>query len=407
MRRALWGVLLSLCLACPGKVTGVLPEGPEAKARRLFEEGKALHEKGDYETSRLRLKEALKENPNLGAAYTLLGRQALAEGKLEEARNSFTRALELSQSDPEAALGLGQTLTQMGELSEAERWLLEAKRLALESPRIYYFLGELYAQGEQFDLAEAAYRESIRFDPGYAWPRLGLARLLRQKDPEKHHEEAVLLVKEAAQADATLDEAHHLLGLLYSDAKDYNAAEQSFRKALELNPKSPRHHMNLGSVIALSGKDDTETLEEERLKEAISQLKEAITLDPGYALAYNNLGHILTKAGRIEEALPYLEKAVSLIPDAALYQINLGDALSIMGRYQDAAGAYRAALTLVPDQGSIARKLSDALSKAGDLPGAYRVLADFTLAYPDDKAVPALRDMMTQLAHEELKAQLR
>jgi tetratricopeptide (TPR) repeat protein len=383
-----------LLLGCP-KTPKVLPEGPEARARRFLAEGKAKHEAGDYPAAKKLLEAAIAEKADLGPAYTLLGREALAGGDASGAKALFEKAVSLDASDAEATLGLGTAETQLGDLSAAEKALLRARDLSPESPRVYYFLGELYAKGGRPAEAEAAYRDAIRFDPGYAWPRLGLARLLRQRGGAK--EEAFRLAQEAAQADDALDEPHHLLGLLYSDDKDYPKAEAEFREALKRNEKSPRNQMNLGTILAWQGK----------LDDAVEAFRAALALDPSYPLAQNNLGHVLRQSGKVEEAIPYLKKAVELAPAVPLYSINLGDALSVSGRFLDAAAAYRAALTLAPDQASIASKLALVLSQGGDIPAAYAALKEFVAAHPVDPGLPALREEMTRLAREELKQQLK
>jgi Flp pilus assembly protein TadD len=63
------------------------------------------------------------------------------------------------------------------------------------------------------------------------------------------------------------------------------------------------------------------------LDEAIRQYQEALRLNPGYALAHNNLGYALGQKGQLDEAIRQYQKAISLDPGCALAHTNLARAL--------------------------------------------------------------------------------
>jgi Flp pilus assembly protein TadD len=61
-----------------------------------------------------------------------------------------------------------------------------------------------------------------------------------------------------------------------------------------------------------------------RVTEAIQRLSEALTLDPYYAQAHNNLGVALQRQGRVGEAIDHFSTAVQLDPDYTRAYNNLG-----------------------------------------------------------------------------------
>ena len=60
------------------------------------------------------------------------------------------------------------------------------------------------------------------------------------------------------------------------------------------------------------------------MKQAETEFREAIRLDPGYASAHNGLGTALKMRGDIDGAVKAWEKALELKPDFAFPLYNLG-----------------------------------------------------------------------------------
>ena len=73
--------------------------------------------------------------------------------------------------------------------------------------------------------------------------------------------------------------------------------------------------------------------------EALSQLQEAIRLQPGYADAHNNLGIALAQKGQIDEAIRQFQEAVRLKPGYADAQNNLAIARATKAHSAQTPGA--------------------------------------------------------------------
>jgi Tfp pilus assembly protein PilF len=74
----------------------------------------------------------------------------------------------------------------------------------------------------------------------------------------------------------------------------------------------------------------------------------ALSLQPRFSLAANNLGFLFYKQGQAAKAVPWFEQAVDADPARALAWLNLGDARLLMGDEALAEAAYQRYLALTP-----------------------------------------------------------
>lgn len=100
--------------------------------------------------------------------------------------------------------------------------------------------------------------------------------------------------------------------MAYNYLGDKREAEQSLRKALELDPKNPAANFNLGLLLAGEG----------RLTEAKTSLNRALKADPKNAAAAYNLG-VITARENPQVAIKLLTLAARLRPDRPQYGYTL------------------------------------------------------------------------------------
>lgn len=179
------------------------------------------------------------------------------------------------------------------------------------------------------------FEQALKLDPNYAQALAGLADSYALWNPEMKARERLAKAKPAAEKALTLDEqlpeAHASLGFIkYKFEWDWEGAERSFKRALELNPNYATAHHWYGEMLGLTGRfaEAQEQLQQaERLdplapaiKEDISmawfrarqfdraerKLREVMDFDPSYARAHNKLAEIYQAQGRYEEAFAEL-----------------------------------------------------------------------------------------------------
>jgi tetratricopeptide (TPR) repeat protein len=85
-----------------------------------------------------------------------------------------------------------------------------------------------------------------------------------------------------------------------------------------------------------------------RCDEAITELKDAVRLDPQSALPHNGLGIAYDRLERYSEAIAEYQAAIRLDPRFATPHSNLGDTYSSLERYDEAILEFKAAIRLDP-----------------------------------------------------------
>ena len=201
-----------------------------------------------------------------------------------------------------------------GELSAGDNARL-ARRTEVD-PQAY----QSYLQGRfnwnlrgSSDLARAAtfFEDAIRRDPGFALAHAGLADVyvllgdFRDMLPAEAYGRARTAVDTALRLDPTLAEAHTTRAWLsFAVDHDWTAAEQSFRKALELNPGYVTAHQWQGEFLAALGRFD----------EAFESFRRAEALDPLALMPQAIHGWTAYLAGRFDVALASCDAVLARDP---------------------------------------------------------------------------------------------
>lgn len=100
-------------------------------------------------------------------------------------------------------------------------------------------------------------------------------------------------------------------------------------------------------------------LKQGKLAEAITEFRQAVTVDPTYAAAWRNLGFALDKTGQLDEAVTAYQKAVELEPEVNALN-NLGVLYDKKERYREAVQAFEKALKLDPGNTTVQKNLEQA-----------------------------------------------
>jgi tetratricopeptide (TPR) repeat protein len=175
-------------------------------------------------------------------------------------------------------LDKGNQARDARDFAGAENSYKEVLKLMPRDARAAYGLGNVYADQQRWEDAEAAYRNSVAWAPTNADAYVALS---------------VVLVQPRAGGDA---------------AKRFVDAESFARKSVQIDPKNAVGWDRLGVALQARGLANSETEHSYR---------RAIDLDPQFAVAYAHLARMLNRAGRPGEAVPLYEKAIELAKDPA------------------------------------------------------------------------------------------
>ena len=166
-------------------------------------------------------------------------------------------------------------------------------------------------------------------------------------------------------------DARYYLGRVYFEGSKLTLALDSFRLAIELDPRSVKARNHLGQ--ALEGLTHFE--------EAKDAYRMAIELEregreqsewPHY-----NLGVLLLAEGDTEQAVTLLERALERNPSSAQTRTRLGVAYSSASRLQDATEQLRAVVLAEPSNADAHYQLGRVLMKLGQEGPARKHLALF------------------------------
>ena len=78
-------------------------------------------------------------------------------------------------------------------------------------------------------------------------------------------------------------------------------------------------------------------------------MSKAITLNPNFTEAYDNLGIILLELGKIKETIAIFNKAISLNPKYTKAYNSLGAAYLALGNIKDAIASFNKAIAVNPN----------------------------------------------------------
>ncbi|MFN7086878.1 MAG: type IV pilus biogenesis/stability protein PilW [Burkholderiales bacterium] len=137
-------------------------------------------------------------------------------------------------------------------------------------------------------------------------------------------------VREALRADPDYGPAYNVAALVYADLKEDRLAQQSFERALRINPLDSDANNNYGLFLCRRQR------EEEAIKYFLAALRNPLYRNPDRS--YVNAAVCSRRRGDIAAARDYLQKALELRPNQpqALYQ--LADIEYQRGNFAEAKG---------------------------------------------------------------------
>ncbi len=158
---------------------------------------------------------------------------------------------------------------------------------------------------------------------------------------------------------------HHVLGIAQDGLAKFDAAVNSYLKALAIQPNTPDLHFNLGIALTNLG----------RLDEAENHYRKTIALQPQFFEAYGNLGTLLQKQGKLEEAINNYRQALNINEDPRGH-FNLGTALRDEGKLDEAIIHFKRAIAMFPNYADAHNYLGECLRDQGNMEDAIKSYLD-------------------------------
>jgi eukaryotic-like serine/threonine-protein kinase len=263
----------------------------------------------NVENAILMNREALKLDPNFGAA-----RASLGEGYWRKyALTKDKRLTELAKAECDAAVTLGSA-----------------------GAAGHVCLGLVNAGTGQYREAGVEFQRAVELEPGNESAAIGLASALEHQgaidDAESAYQRVIGFHPQSYFA-------YNNLGAFYYRRSEYEKAIRMFQKVTELAPENYAGFVNLGGTYNDLG----------RFLEAIAPLKRSIALRPSYG-GYTNLGTSYFGLQKLNEAAAAYDQAVKLDPQQYVTWGNLGAAQYYGGSKAQALASYRKAADLATEE---------------------------------------------------------
>ncbi len=399
------------------------------------------------------------QNAAIWDAQYYLGRIHLENGRYEQALEPLENARKLKPDDPDTISSLGIALSRSGKSADAITYLTRITALKRYIKEDFYYLGEAYANDQQWLKAAAAFKEGADLrgtDPngyfyyatmlfnagklneafdGYAKARnidysvrnTGIFRYLAEiyrlrgmPDKALGHYQSLL------QRESDDVEALFQAGYLSFKLNQLDQAKEYFRKLTAVDPKHAGGAANFAALEARyneihTGRNEktpgitlrevaqanpnsveahvnlgAQLITEGVYTEALSILERAVSLQPNSSAAQYDLGLAQLKEKKYEEAITSNRRALELKPEWPDAYNNLGLAYAGLSRWQEAVTAYREALRIIPDYSGALYNLGIAYLRLGQKSATLDVIA---------KVRPLNWDLQARLQQEVLASE--
>lgn len=230
---------------------------------------------------------------SLGAIY-------LKAGSLDEAVKHLETARQFG-SDAAVDVDLARLYFQKSKYDKSAELLEPLTVKHPEDAAIHELLGRVWLKKGSSDAAIGALEKALKLQTD-AQTRQGIALELAQAFQQLNQpDKAIALLQPVASQsdDASL---HFHLATLYLQQRSFDAAAQSFLRALQLKPDCVECYSNLGSVFML----------QEKYPEAITAFSRFKAARPDAAGAYFYLGIAFDKLDDVENALLHYRRFLAL-----------------------------------------------------------------------------------------------
>ena len=274
----------------------------------------------------------LAKTPNLPAAHAMKGVVLMLQKRPDEARFSFRRAVELQPAYVTPRFYLAVIARSKGEYAAAAT---EYKGLTEVAPGVAAgYLGQAEAQmmlrnpQEAFRILQSW--KSVTGAGVIPFQVLANLHLARNEPADAIKELQAALVRAPGDS-ATLS----YLGDAYVASGDQQKAVESYRAALQADPRNQVANNNLAWLLAEQSKD---------MDEALRLALAATRIDPNYVDALDTLGWVQYRRAEYPNAVTTLAKATKIAPDRTDIAAHLGLAYAKTGSKARALTELRRAL---------------------------------------------------------------
>lgn len=125
-----------------------------------YENGLELNQNEKIAEALVEFKKAAELHPTFAPAYTEIGKIYLKKGQIDPSITALRSAIQYDTADFEARVHLGIALLNKRDLPGAEKELVEAAYLNTHAVTPHYYLGRLFIERKDYDIAQKAFERA-------------------------------------------------------------------------------------------------------------------------------------------------------------------------------------------------------------------------------------------------------
>ncbi|MEZ5354588.1 MAG: tetratricopeptide repeat protein [Bryobacteraceae bacterium] len=262
---------------------------------------------------------------------------------IDSAVELLNRAIRLDPNDAASHAALGEAYWYKYERTSDSRWIKFARkecRRAIDlDPSLaaaHVTMGRIAVGTGSTSIAIGEFLTGLKADPRSADAYQGLARAYLQA---RKYEEAETTYRKAIELRPRDWRGYRELGMFYYRRSDLRGAIEQFEKVVQLTPDNASAYNNLGGFYGILGDRENSR----------RMLERALDLEPARVSALSNLTKILYGQGQYDVALARWRKAIDVHPNSFLLWGNYGATCEKRGSTIEAREAYAKAISLLDE----------------------------------------------------------
>ena len=206
---------------------------------------------------------------------------------------------------------------------------------------------------------------------------LGLRALTRGEEKK-----AQTALEKAVALDASLADAHCVLGLIYKGAEEIHAAAEAFQRATTADENYIEAYYELGDVLLIHLGDTVQ---------ARQVLQTAIAMDADHARARTLLGIAYLRDNLTDAAIGELQHAIKLDPTSLEARYTLGAAFLQQEAWQSAIDTLEKLVEIDPFHAKAYFSLGTAYRRIGEMQAARKRLQRFEVLSIEEEQLTHLK----------------
>lgn len=201
-------------------------------------------------------------------------------------------------------------------------------------------------------------QKALKLNPRLVAAHIAVAQIYRSTGK---YELALAEIQQVFRQGTQNSESYRVLADVYDSLKQASQAEDTYKKAIEMQPEGWVGYNSLGYFYFRKG----------RYNDAMIQYQKVLDMAPGNFVANNNLGAMYLFLGEFDKSVRYFEELQGKIPNLDVLS-NLGTAYYFVGRFKEAVSCFKKAVELGPRDYGLWGNLADAFRWAGGNPQEAR-----------------------------------